>query len=116
MWRLFRAKGEELENTRKETLEMLHNVEEHALGEKKFFGGDSIGIADIAFGSVIYWLGLIEEVVGEGVIFEAHKFPRLHAWMKNFKQAPIIKENLPDRDWLVTFFKRRREAILAASA
>jgi glutathione S-transferase len=35
--------------------------------------------------------------------------------MKNFKQAPIIKENLPDRDWLVTFFKRRREA-MAASA
>ncbi|XP_061975168.1 probable glutathione S-transferase [Populus nigra] len=114
--RMFLAKGEELEKTRKETLEMLQNVEEHGLGEKKFFGGDSIGIADIAFGSVIYWLELIEEVVGEGVIFEAHKFPRLHAWIQNFKQAPIIKENLPDRGWSVTFFKRRREAILAASA
>jgi len=113
--RMFHAKGEELEKTRKETLEMLQNVEEHGLGEKKFFGGDSIGIVDIAFGSVIYWLELIEEVVGEGVIFEAHKFPRLHAWIKNFKQAPIIKENLPDRAWTVTFFKRRREAMVASA-
>jgi glutathione S-transferase len=115
VWRLFRAKGEELEKTTKETLEMLQNVEEHGLGEKKSFGGDSVGMADIAFGSVVYWLEVVEEVLGGGVIFEAHKFPRLHAWMKNFKQAPIIKENLPDRDWLVTFFKRRREA-MAASA
>jgi glutathione S-transferase len=60
-------------------------------------------------------LELIEEVVGEGVIFEAHKFPRLHAWIKNFKQAPIIKENLPDRAWTVTFFKRRREAMVASA-
>jgi glutathione S-transferase len=72
-------------------------------------------MADIAFGSVVYWLEVVEEVLGGGVIFEAQKFPRLHAWMKNFKQAPIIKENLPDRGWLVTFFKRRREA-MAASA
>ncbi|KAG5236455.1 glutathione S-transferase [Salix suchowensis] len=115
VWRMFRSKGEELEKTMKETQEMLQTVEEHGIGEKKFFGGESIGIADIAFGSVVYWLEVIEEVVGEGAVFEAHRFPRLHAWIKNFKQVPVIKENLPERDWMVTFFKNRREA-LAGSA
>ncbi|CAK7327369.1 unnamed protein product [Dovyalis caffra] len=54
--RIFRAKGEELEKTTKETEEMLQTVEELGLGEKKFFGGDSIGMVDIAFGAVIHWL------------------------------------------------------------
>ncbi|CAK7327368.1 unnamed protein product [Dovyalis caffra] len=115
VWRMFRAKGEELEKTMKETEEMLQTVEEHGLGEKKFFGGDNIGMADIAFGSVIYWLEVIEEIVGERVVFEAHKFPRLHAWIKNFKQVPIIQEHLPDWDWMVAFGKRRREAVLASA-
>ncbi|KAF9673647.1 hypothetical protein SADUNF_Sadunf10G0045800 [Salix dunnii] len=58
VWRMFSSKGEELEKTKKETLEMLQTVEEYGIGEKKFFGGDSIGIADIAFGPVrgIGWL------------------------------------------------------------
>ncbi|KAJ6719312.1 GLUTATHIONE S-TRANSFERASE GST SUPERFAMILY GST DOMAIN CONTAINING [Salix purpurea] len=115
LWRMFSSKGEELEKTKKETLEMLQTVEEHGIGEKKFFGGDSIGIADIAFGSVVYGLEIIEEALGEGAVFEAHRFPRLHAWIKNFKQVPIIKENLAERDWMVALFKNRREA-LAGSA
>ncbi|KAF9673654.1 hypothetical protein SADUNF_Sadunf10G0046500 [Salix dunnii] len=115
VWRMFRSKGEELEKTKKETQEMLQTVEEHGIGEKKYFGGDSMGIADIAFGSVVYWLEVIEEAVGEGAVFEAHRFPRLHAWIKNFKQVPVIKENLPERDWMVTFFKNRREALVGSA-
>ncbi|KAJ6721648.1 GLUTATHIONE S-TRANSFERASE [Salix viminalis] len=65
---MFSSKGEELEKTKKETLEMLQTAEEHGFGEKKYFGGDSIGIADIAFGPVVYWLEVIEEAVGEGAI------------------------------------------------
>ncbi|KAI4338139.1 hypothetical protein L6164_016486 [Bauhinia variegata] len=37
----------------KETLEMLAVVENQCLGEKKFFGGESINIMDIAFGVVM---------------------------------------------------------------
>ena len=119
MWRMFSSKGEELEKTKKETLEMLQTAEQQASPckdrEKKFFGGESIGIADIAFGSVVYWLEVIEEAIGEGAVFEAHRFPRLHAWIKNFKQVPVIKENLPERDWLVTLFKNRREALVGSA-
>ena len=86
---------------------MLRTIEEHAgLDKKKFFGGDNIGIADIAFGWFAHWFGVIEDVAGVK-LFEAHAFPRLHAWTNNIKEVPEIKENLPDRDKMVALFSGR---------
>lgn len=114
MWRLFRTTaGEEQEKAKKESLEMLRALEEHGLGDKKFFGGDKIGIADIAFGGVAHWLEVIEDLVGVKLI-EAHIFPRLHAWTKNFKRVPIIKENLPDYSEMLLYLKRERDNFLAS--
>lgn len=114
MWRLFRTTaGEEQEKAKKESLEMLRALEEHGLGDKKFFGGDKIGIADIAFGGVAHWLEVIEDLVGVKLI-EAHIFPRLHAWTKTFKRVPIIKENLPDYSEMLLYFKRLRDNFLAS--
>ncbi|PQM35762.1 putative glutathione S-transferase [Prunus yedoensis var. nudiflora] len=83
------------------------NIEEHAgtLGKKKFFGGDNIGIVDIAFGGIAHWFGVMEDVVGVK-LFEAQVFPCLHAWTENFKQVPAIKESLPDHDKLVVLYKQ----------
>ena len=93
---------------------MLQTIEEHALGdEKKFFGGDKINMVDIAFGGIAYWLGIIEDVVGMKLL-EPHKFPRLNRWIENFKQVPVIKENLPDRGSTFAYLKRRREILLAS--
>ena len=39
-WQIFLARGEELEKKMKETVDLLQTVEEHGLGEKKFFGGE----------------------------------------------------------------------------
>ncbi|BBN67870.1 glutathione S-transferase TAU 8, partial [Prunus dulcis] len=91
IWMVFRTTGEEQEKFKKESLEMLKTIEEHAgtLG-KKFFGGDNIGIVDIAFGGLLIGLESLKTQV----------FPRLHAWTENFKQVPAIKDNLPDRDKL----------------
>ena len=115
MWVVYRTSGEEQEKAVKDTLEMLRAMEEDGLGrDKMFFGGDYIGIVDIAFGQIAQWLGVIEEVVGVKML-EVHKFPRLNAWIKNFKEAPVIKENLPDRDEMFVFFKRRREMLLPSS-
>ena len=83
---------------------MLKIVEEHGLGEKKFFGGDRVGIVDIAFGTIAHWMGVIEEIV-ELKLIEAHAFPRLHAWKENFEEVPVIKENLPDSDKMWVYFK-----------
>jgi glutathione S-transferase len=69
---------------------------------------------NIVFGQIAQWLGVIEEVVGVKLL-EAHKFPHFHAWIKSFKEAPVIKLNLPNRDGMLVFFKRRREVLLASS-
>ena len=74
---------------------MLKTIEEHALGDNKFFGRDKISMVDIAFGGLAYWPGNIEEVVGRNLL-EAHRFPRLQAWTKKFKKVLEIRENLPD--------------------
>lgn len=99
--------GEEQEKAKEECPKMLRIVEEEALGDKKFFGGDEIGIVDIAFGWMAHWLGVIEEVL-EVKLLQPHQFPRLHAWIHNFKQVPLIKQNLPNRDNMLAHFKALR--------
>lgn len=70
-------------------------------------------MADLALGWIACWLGVFEEVVGVKLI-EAGSFPRLHQWIQNFKEAPIIKENTPDPKKLFSYFKLRRETIIAS--
>ncbi|GLT68993.1 hypothetical protein SLA2020_411890 [Shorea laevis] len=113
--KVFRFSGEEQEKGLKECLEMLETIEEHApgLGEKKFFGGDKIGMVDLAFGPLAHWMGVIEGVTGVKIM-EAGKFPRLETWIKNFKEDPVIKENLPEFQDTLAFMKRRRESLLAS--
>ncbi|KAG7997170.1 hypothetical protein I3843_01G198800 [Carya illinoinensis] len=105
MWMVYRTSGKEQEKAMKETFEMLRVIEEHALGSTKFFGGEEIGIVDIAFGQIAEWLGVIEEIVGVKLL-EDRKFPRLHAWILNFKEVPVIRDNLPDHHDMFVFFKR----------
>ncbi|KAL9411064.1 hypothetical protein AB3S75_044777 [Citrus x aurantiifolia] len=111
VWKMFHSNQDE-ESRMKEILEMLQTIEEHGIGEKKIFHGDKIGSLDIAFGSMLYWLQILEDIVGVK-LFDSHKFPGLHAWFENFKKAPVIEENLPDREGISLFFKRRRENLLA---
>ncbi|KAF8401995.1 hypothetical protein HHK36_012946 [Tetracentron sinense] len=113
IWAIFRTGGEEQEKAMKESLEMLKTIEEHALGGKKFFGGDTTGLADLTFGGIALWLGVIEDIVGVKLV-EPHTFPRLCAWIENFKEIPVIKQNLPDREKLFVYLKHRREILLAS--
>lgn len=93
---------------------MLQTVEEQGLGVvggKKFFGGDEINMVDLAFGWFARWLPVVEEVV-DVKLLEPNAFPRLHAWTENFRNAAVIRENLPDHDQMVPRFKARREQLL----
>ncbi|XP_010269621.1 PREDICTED: probable glutathione S-transferase, partial [Nelumbo nucifera] len=115
VWKFFHSRGEEQEEeAKKEILEMLRSREEHGLGEKKFLGGDTIGLVDLAFFVVAHWLGVIEDARGVKLL-EAQKFPRLDAWIHDFKEVGVIKENLPDPEKMFAFFKRKREMILASA-
>ncbi|XP_014512405.1 probable glutathione S-transferase [Vigna radiata var. radiata] len=92
----------------KRAQETISVIEEQGLGEKKFFGGNNIGMVDIAYGCLSHWLEGLEEIVGMKLI-EPNKFPRLHAWTQNFKQVPVIKENLPDYGKLLIHLQWRRQ-------
>ncbi|GAY42336.1 hypothetical protein CUMW_066040 [Citrus unshiu] len=85
---------------------------ERNLGNAK---NHKIGLVDIAFVSIVYWLQIIEDVAGVK-LFEFHKFTRLHAWFEKFKRVPEIEENLPNWGELLVFFKRRREKLVASSS
>lgn len=84
------------EKAARDVLETFRTIQDEALGDKKFFGGDKISLVDLCFG----WLtsfGQVERIVGVKVL-EPATLPRLHRWMQDFRQVPGIKENLPDSE------------------
>jgi len=111
----FKTGGQEQVKATEEVKELLGILEEHGLGEKKFFGGSDIGLADLAFGWIACLLEILQEAAGVKVM-EADSFPRLQAWIKNFNEIPAIKESLRDRNELLTYFKWRREHFVSSAA
>lgn len=115
---MYYTSGEKQEKAIKETLEMLKIIEEQAFisgdQENKFFGGEKIGIVDLAFGIIPHWLEVIEDIVGVKIL-EPNLFPHLLNWIQNFKEEQVIKENLPNRDEMFVFLKNQREMILSSS-
>ncbi|KAF5744112.1 glutathione S-transferase [Tripterygium wilfordii] len=107
---IFSTVGEEQEKAAREAKEVVKIIEEQALGDKKFFGGDEIGMVDLVFGWIA-WLPVIEEACGVKVL-DADSFPRLFDWIKNFKNHPVIKDSFPHHDQMLAFYKPKREMII----
>ncbi|XWS58652.1 hypothetical protein CRYUN_Cryun08bG0052900 [Craigia yunnanensis] len=98
IWDAFTKEGKEREEAIATSLENLKFVEEELKG-KIFFGGEKIGLADLVFGWLANLICVFEEVTGFKIIDE--RFPVLLAWMQEFLELPIIKDNLPPHDKLV---------------
>ncbi|KAG8374359.1 hypothetical protein BUALT_Bualt11G0123700 [Buddleja alternifolia] len=101
--------GEEREKNTEELLEHLTFLESEIKG-KKFFGGDTIGLLDIAANFIAHWFIIIGELVGVEPITEDN-FPNLNKWMDEYTNSSFVKENLPPKDKLVAVFKARIQAL-----
>ncbi|XP_060206226.1 probable glutathione S-transferase [Lycium barbarum] len=107
LWSKF---GEEEEKSKEEAYEVLKIVD-NELKDKKFFGGDNIGFVDVAANYIPFWLEIVEEATGVGLV-TSEKFPHLCAWRDEYLNCSEVKENLPDRDTMLGFFKAK---VLAAT-
>ncbi|EEF34551.1 probable glutathione S-transferase [Ricinus communis] len=107
----FLKQGKELEEGLASATENLQCLEEELKG-KKFFGGDNIGVVDLALGWLAHYNSVFEEIIGLKII-DQEKFPLLSEWKQAFASVPIIQENWPPRDKLVAKFVATRQSRLA---
>ncbi|PIN17560.1 Glutathione transferase [Handroanthus impetiginosus] len=106
----FLSSEEDKEKTTKQELEALKIIQDQALGDKKFFGGNRIGLVDLSFGWLSHWFESTQEFVGIKIL-EPKTLPRLHQWTVDLKQEPVIKENLPDSKRLLAHFERVKKRL-----
>ncbi|XP_073050139.1 probable glutathione S-transferase [Primulina eburnea] len=109
LWKACWIPGEDHVKDKEEAQEFLQLLDNELKG-KKFFGGDSFTLADIAGNFIAFWFGIIIEVVGVELMTN-DKFPNLCAWIDEFNSS--FKEHLPDRDKLTELIRGR---FLEASA
>ncbi|MBA0651112.1 hypothetical protein Goklo_018476 [Gossypium klotzschianum] len=93
----------ERETAVEEACECLRTLES-ALNGKRFFGGDAIGMVDIAANFLTIWLRTIQEATGLEVL-SVEKFPDLFKWTDDFISCSVVKESLPPTDKLLSFVK-----------
>ncbi|KAF9679453.1 hypothetical protein SADUNF_Sadunf06G0016600 [Salix dunnii] len=109
-WGVLLKEGKEQEEGILGTMQNLRCLEEELRG-KKFFGGEAIGLADLALGWLAYYLNIFEEVAGLKLV-DQESFPSLVAWMQEFANAPIVHGSWPDKGELTGKLVSMREASL----
>jgi len=104
---------DEQEKAFEEVQKNLSYLEKEIQG-KKFFGGECVGFVDIVANIVGYYLGAIEEALGQEMLTK-EKHPCLYEWVHEYTNCNIIKENHPPRDRLVDYFKTQIQAARASN-
>ncbi|KAI3826876.1 hypothetical protein L1987_00935 [Smallanthus sonchifolius] len=114
VFRAYASQGVEQEEAIGPALENLDVVEKQLTG-KKFFNGESFGFLDLVFGWIAKYLGIFEETGGIK-LFEEDRFPLIMAWKDKFSDIPVIKENWPDQNKLITKFQLMCEYFVSNDA
>ncbi|KAL2336498.1 hypothetical protein Fmac_010944 [Flemingia macrophylla] len=111
-WKAFMTVDEkEREKNTEEVLEALQFLENEI--KDKFFGGEEIGLVDIAAVFIAFWVPIFQEIGGLR-LFPSDKFPKLYEWSQELINHPVVKEVLPPRDPVFAFFKARYESLVAS--
>ncbi|XP_028772944.1 probable glutathione S-transferase [Neltuma alba] len=105
LWDAFWCEEKGREKAVEEAMEAL-KILENEIGDKRFFGGDDVGLVDISANFVGYWVDILQEIAGLQLL-TSEKFPKLYKWSQEFSTHPIVKQALPPRDKLFAFFKSR---------
>ncbi|KAL6616692.1 hypothetical protein ACP70R_038962 [Stipagrostis hirtigluma subsp. patula] len=84
---------------------------EAQLKGRRFFGGDAIGLVDVAASGLAYWLGVFQEVNGVALVTD-EEFPAFRRWADGYVDDETVKQCLPRRDELVAASSARKEMYL----
>ncbi|KAG8391388.1 hypothetical protein BUALT_Bualt01G0182500 [Buddleja alternifolia] len=104
------SQGKEQEECVATAIGNLKCIEELLKG-KKFFGGDTIGYLDLAFGWMANIISIMEEIA-DIKFLNAEIFPLISEWINNFSAHPMIKEFWPPRDRMIEKLTAMREPYL----
>ncbi|CAO2183195.1 unnamed protein product [Urochloa humidicola] len=81
---------------------------------KAFFGGDDVGVVDIALGSHLVWIRVVDEVGGTNLL-DGARFPGLAAWAERFMAVDAVREAMPDAGKVLEQYKGFRVKWIAAA-
>ena len=99
------GEDKEHEKALEEASELLQFLE-NELKEKRYFGGETVGLLDIAANIIGYGLGVFEEASGAELLTR-ERFPKICKWANEFVSVSAIKENLPPREKLIAYMRNR---------
>lgn len=97
---VFTGQGEQLQKAAEESVTNFLLIEEalrtnSCFTGKPYFGGDEIGLTDIALGGLSSFLKTLQKVTNT-VLIDPEKMPLLSAWMDRFCESDGVKEVMPD--------------------
>ncbi|XP_015897020.2 probable glutathione S-transferase [Ziziphus jujuba] len=108
LWKVFWG-CEDHDKVKEEAKEHLETLE-NELKDKKFFGGETVGLVDIVGNFIAYWVPRIQEASGL-VLLTEEKYPKLYQWSHEFENHGDVKVKLPPNDKLLAYIKSRLEGV-----
>ena len=77
-------------------------------------GGGDIRYEDMVTITAVYWVTVMQEIMGRESISEV-KFPVVSKWIKKLVEIHVVKECNPPREKHIAYLKARRENLRSAS-
>ncbi|XP_050147890.1 probable glutathione S-transferase isoform X2 [Malus sylvestris] len=97
--KVWTTKGEKQDAAKKKFLDCI-GVLEGELGDKPFFGGDTLGFVDVTLIPIYSWF-LVCEKFGDFSVEAEH--PKFIAWVKRCMEKESVSKSLPEQEKVYDF-------------